>query len=460
MKLPLDMLKNFFMFILPVTVYYLAGKQGLPENFSLYAAITVWAVYCWASSFVSSTMVAIVLPILYIVSGIAKPSSVFASWGSTVPWLCFSGIIIGHMLLKTGLANRLAYKCILVSGNRFYNTLFGLVLCGLIIAPLIPTALGKVSIFCVLGIGLANALEFDANSKESASIMLTCFLAVAPPSLCFLTGCVQIPSSIQIMTQASGISVSWFEYAWQNFLPALLYSLSSFALMLFILRPANKNINIAIIMDKYHELGPISLNEKKAIILLLFTLIFLATDSWHQINVAWGMTLIATFLFLPGLNLLSNKDFDQMNLSVLFFIGGAMSIGSVAADIGVAKQLAETVVQLFSIQEKILYLWVSYFFGILTLFFLTPMTGLAALSIPLTEIALKVGIDPRAMLYSFIYGMDQYTLPYQYAVLLFLYSYRRLKMVYLVKLLIGKAVMTTVLIFPLLLLYWKLIGLW
>ncbi len=452
--------KSLLLLIIPAAAYYICKSYGLRQDYAIYAAITSWAVYCWASLMLSSAMVGVALPVMYLLSGIAGVNVVFAPWGNMLPWFCLSGMLIGHMLLKTGLANRVAYKCILISGDRFYNVLFGIMIAGFLVSPLIPTALGKMAIFCALGLGIANAMQLDPLSKESSALMLTCLFAVAPPSYCFLTSCVQVPASVQLMTQASGIKVTWFEYAWHNFLPAVIYSFLCFGAMLAVLRPDNHGGGRATIAEKYQALGKMGRDEKKAMVILAITLLFLVTDSWHQISLAWGMVLITLLMFLPGVDLLENSDFEKVNLAMLFFIAGAMSIGSVAVHIDIAKQLAENIAGLFQFGEKVFYLWLSYFSGIIMLFFLTPTTSLIALSVPLTEVALKLGIDPRAMLYSFIFGMDQYIFPYQYGVVLLLYSYERLGMRHLMLVLAGKAIVATAVFFPLILFYWKIIGLW
>lgn len=184
------------------------------------------------------------------------------------------------------------------------------------------------------------------------------------------------------------------------------------------------------------------------------------TDSLHGISHVWGMCFIAFVLFLPYIDLLNEKDFEKTNFSTLFFITGAMAIGSVATELGIAKMIAGKVTEFLIFNIPVFYLIISCFLGMITLLFLTPMTGLATMSVPITELSLQLQIDPRVFLYSFNYGMDQFFFPYQYGVVLFLYSFQRVKLKYLLQVLSVKVLVATLVFFPLAMLYWYVIGLW
>ena len=452
--------KNAFMFAIPFLVYYFSYSSGLSDIYSLYLAITLWAIYVWMNSIISVTMVSIALPMLYMIFNVAPADIVFLPWSGTVPWLCLSGILLGQMMLKSGLAARIAYKCILLFGDSILKILLGLMFASFIIAPLIPTALAKMALFCAIGVGFCEALKIPDASKESAAIMLTLYISVTGTAYGFLTGCIQVPASIQLMKSVSGINVSFFDYLYHNFIPATIYVGVGFIVMFLVLKPRNIDGITEIITDKYEKLGKISFDEKKAIVVFILTLLYLITDPIHKINAAWGMTFIALMLFMPGIRLLDNSDFEKTNFSMIFFIGGALSIGSVASAIGISRDLANLIGGLFSSGDVLMHAFVSYMMGILTLFFLTPMTGMATMAVPITELAMKINIDPRLMLYSFNYGMDQVLFSYQYALILLLVSYNRVKKEYLFNVLFLKLLATTFIVFPIILCYWKLIGLW
>ena len=96
----------------------------------------------------------------------------------------------------------------------------------------------------------------------------------------------------------------------------------------------------ATLQTKYQELGPVTSEQKRAAILMLVTLILLATDKLH--GVAAGLVLIGvTFAaFLPGVRLLDGPKFSKVNFAPLFFIMGCMTIGSAGGFLKVTTWIA------------------------------------------------------------------------------------------------------------------------
>lgn len=456
----LKLLKSIGSFAAAFLVYFAAKAGGVEEAFCLYAAITAWAVYCWVTNIISATIVATVLPVLYLAFGVADAATVFSPWATSVPWLCFGGLMIGQMMEKSGLATRLAYKCMMLAGDSFFKLLVSLMLAGYVIAPLIPTVLGKAAIFFTLAVGICNVLKIEPYTKNSAAIFMTCFVAVTGPSYGFLTGCAQIPAAVLLLESVTHVKITWFDYAYHNFVPSLIYSAVSFLAVLLVLRPGKLYGIKEVVDEKYHELGPMSTAEKKSSVLLLITLILLMTEAWHGINAAWCMMMIAVVPFLPGIELLDSKDIDRISFPLLYFLAGAMSVGAVAAKIGVAAKIAEIAAGFLVSDYTAIHLSSSFILGIITVLFLSPTTGMAALCVPLANLALEIGLDPRALLYPFFYGMDMYFMPYQYGLTLLLVSYKRVSLKDMSTVLLMKILLSIIVLLPFSLFYWRLIGLW
>jgi di/tricarboxylate transporter len=417
-------------------------------------------VYSWVTGVLNATLVAMVLPVLYLTLGVADAATVFSPWATTVPWLCLGGLILGQMMEKSGLATRLAYKCMLLAGDSFMKTLLALMLTGYIIAPLIPTVLGKATIFFTLGAGMCNVLKLSPDSKESAAIFMTCAVAVACPAYGFLTGCAQIPAAILLLESVTQLKITWFDYAYHNFVPSLVYSAVSFTAMLLILRPQNLEGIRKVVAEKYQALGPMSLVEKKAACLLILTLLLLITETQHGVNAAWCIMLAAAVPFLPGMNLLESSDLEKISFSLLYFVAGAMSVGAVAAKIGVAVKIAAAASVFLAAGHAIVHMVSSFFLGIVTVIFLSPTAGMTSLCVPLANLALEMSLDPRAFLYPFFYGIDMFFMPYQYGLALLLVSYKRISLKYMTQVLLLKILLSSLILLPFSIFYWHLIGLW
>ena len=134
-------------------------------------------------------------------------------------------------------------------------------------------------------------------------------------------------------------------------------------------------------------------------------------------------------------------------------------MGAVAAEVGIAGQVSALASEFLKDGQIYTQLASSFFLGILSVTFLSPTTGLAAMSIPLTKIALNLGIDPRLMAYSFFFGNDLYFMPYQYGILLLLVSFKRIQTKYITQVLAVKALLSILIVLPAMLLYWYILGL-
>ena len=370
------------MLLIPFTVFGLCQNADLSDKFSFYVALTLWAIYCWVSNIVNTTIIAMFLPILYLSFDVADSRTVFAPWGSTVSWLCLGGLFLGKMLIKCGLILRVSYKCMLFSSGSFIRILLGIMIAGFLVAPLIPSALGKCTIFFILGTGICVSLDISPESKTSATIFMTCLFAVTGPSYAFLTSCAQAPVAIQLMESVCNVKTTWFEYAYHNVVPSLIYTVVSFVSILLSLRPGKLPGIKNVIEEKYAALGPLSKDEKKAITILILILLLLVSESLHKINAAWCMMFLAFIMFLPGVDLLHSDDVDKVSFSLIFFLAGAMSIGAVAAEIGIAEKVTSYATLFLSTDEAFIHIAVFFFLVCCVCFFFHQSQDLPRLAYP------------------------------------------------------------------------------
>lgn len=443
---------------IPIALAFVPTTAVFTKPISLFLSITLWAMFSWMFSLVPETVVGFILPILYIVAGVATPNDAFSPWLSNVPWVCFGGVVMGHIMLNTGLAKRIAYKAILVTGGTYKRTLVGILLGGLIMAPLIPSIMAKISIFSVIGIAICQALNLKPKSRAAAGVMMTSFIAVSGPKLSYLTGAADNTLAMGLVAKVTGTMITWGEFALHNAIIGIIYSFISLLIVFIVLKPETEFDSVDVMKAHYKELGPISFEEKKAAIMILATFILMATDSLHHIDVGWILMMLAAITFFPKVGLFQSEQLSKMNFSMLFFICGAMSIGAVAAKVGVVKLAANALLPL--LQGNQLYTFISvYFFGVIMKFFLTPLAATSMFMTTIAETAVKLGLHPYSLVYVFKYGIDQYVFPYEYAVLLYIYSFGYISLNHIFKVMIPRIFTTAVFLAVVAYPYWKLCGL-
>ena len=437
--------------LMPPTPLY--TKQVL-----LFLSVTVWAMFSWMFGVIPEIVVGFSLPVLYIVTGVVSPADAFSPWVTNVPWISFGGLILGHAMMSTGLAKRIAYRAILLTGGTYRRTLAGMMLGGLIISPLVPSIIGKAAIFSVIGVAICQALNLPALSRGATGVMMTAFLAVAGPKLSYLTAAGDNPLAMGLVAKVTGTMITWGEFALHNAVIGILYSFLGLGIVFLTIKPEKEFDSVDVIKSRYRELGPMLGAEKRTAILLAVVLLLMVTDFIHKVDVGWILVLGAAMLFVPGVGVLKPDQLAKINIFVVFFVAGAMCIGPVAAKVGVVKVMAGLLMPL--LKGSTLYTFVSvYFFGVVLKFFLTPLAATAMFISTIAEIAIQLGLHPYSLVYVFKYGIDQYIFPYEYAVLLYVYSFGYFSLQSVFRVMIPRIFVTAVFLVVVAYPYWKLCGL-
>lgn len=104
--------------IISCIIISLPFTTSIDYLYQKYLAITLWAVMMWMFELIPEEIVAIMLPVIYLVFGIVKQDVAFNSWVSGTPWITLGGLIIGVMIVKSGLVIRIAYKALLLAQGR------------------------------------------------------------------------------------------------------------------------------------------------------------------------------------------------------------------------------------------------------------------------------------------------------------------------------------------------------
>lgn len=443
---------------IPLIIFLVPPTPVYTKQILNFLAVTVWAVCSWIFGIIPEVVVGFLLPVIYIVAGAAKAQDAFAPWLTNVPWIAFGGLILSAMMMSTGLATRIAYKAILITGGTYKRTLAGIMLGGLIIAPLIPSIMGKAALFAIIGIAICQALNLEAHSKTASGIMLGAFLAVAGPKLSWLTGSGDTPLAMGLVAKVTGTMITWGEFALHNALIGVIYSILALLILYVTIKPDKEFDAVAVIRARYQDLGPMTLNEKKASAILVIALILMATDFIHKVDVGWILMIVAGVVFLPGVGVMKAEQLNKTNFAMVFFVAGAMSIGPIAAKIGIVKIMSDMLIP-FLKGGSFATIASVYFFGVVLKFFLTPLAATAMFVSTIAEIAIQLGIHPYLLVYVFKYGIDQYIFPYEYAVLLYIYSFGYMSLSSIFKVMIPRIFVTALFLILIAYPYWKLCGL-
>ena len=443
--------------LIPLAIYLLGPSWGLTPKLVLFFAITVWGILGWITETLPENLVAILMPAFYVVFHLGNGKQIFAPWGSQIPWLVIGGMMMGMIMMQTGLAKRIALFSIRISGFSFTKVMVGLLLAGFIISPFVPSVMGKAAIITVICLGICDALKLEKGSREGASVLMVGFLAVACPKLAYQTGGGDVVMALNIASKSTGVMVGWSEYFIHNFPLIVLYSALSLATILLIMRPKlNGNLK-DYINNQYTALGPIKPEETKSIVILVTMLLLMATSNYHGVNSGYILLFMGASCFLPGVDLLNQEKLSKMNFGVIFFVVGSMCIGSAAKVAGVSSWVQELVLPYMD-GSTTSTLSTVFLVGAASNFFLTPLAAIATLTAPIVELCQNFGISPSKGVYSLLLGLDQYIFPYEFAILIYFYTFGYMKVKQLILVFGARALVAFVFFLITAIPYWNMVG--
>ena len=145
MKWVISMILAILPLMIPTSEMYTVQAQR-------FLAITILGIAILAFELMASFGVAIMLPSLWVITGVTNITTAFSSFSSTNALTVLGALFLSVVLDQTGLLKRLGYWCLIKAKGSFVSTMWAL-----FIAILLINAVGFV-MTAVLGFTFAYAL--------------------------------------------------------------------------------------------------------------------------------------------------------------------------------------------------------------------------------------------------------------------------------------------------------------
>ena len=438
----------------PLCILLLPTSEMFTAEIRLFLAVTICAILLWATEPVHLIVPSLILPPAYILLGLAKPAEVYSPWSQAIPWLLIGGYIISAVFEKTGLMKRVAYWCIIKAGGSYKGILFGILFSGMLIALLVPSNSGRVALYCALTYGICKALDLKPHSNAASAIMMCGFFAAIAVAFMYMTG-----SDTIIMTQEMlkeyGYGFTWLEYAKLNVPIFIIWGVIQVFILLVMLKPDSEIQAKTYFVDAYNALGKWSRDEKKMAVIFLLIFGLLIQGSLAP---QWIFLFAACICFLPGIELADESTLKQVNYSMLIFVTSTMAIGTVATKVGAGQWVADAVFPIMSAGGTVFTYFSVWLIAVVINFLLTPLAAVASLSVPMIELSLKLGVNPITVIFTFLQGLNQVIFPYEYALVLLMFSYCMISMKNLMKVFGVRMAVNLLFILLIAMPYWGLLG--
>lgn len=438
-------------------IFFFIPEQGIyTHEVRYFMTITVFGLCLAAFELVHIMFISIVMPSLWVFFKVASAEVVMSPWVGTTFLMIVGALFMAATLEDCGLLQRIAYYLMCKVKGSYFWLLFSIMLVTILINILTsgrgylvmaPLAAG----LCMslggmnkrLGAGLATAVMLGGAQSHTYTYYAIGWGIIQKAGTGYLAPGDITPLSILL-------------HCW----PLFVVSLITLCIVSKWFKPEEAIGDITFFQEKLSKMGNITKREKTNAVMLALVLIYIFTINIHKLDLNLGFALIPWMVYLPFLDGADANTMKKMNMPIIFFVAACMSIGVVAADLGLGTPLIATCQSLLDGSTSPVAI-VSIVFGVTFLlnFVMTPMAIMALLGAPLFELVTSMGFSPIPFAYTINACVEAILLPYEYVPYLLIYSFGMISMKDFIKVNVLRSILFFLGIIGLLVPYWMLIGL-
>ncbi|MBQ3119534.1 MAG: SLC13 family permease [Peptococcaceae bacterium] len=422
--------------------------------------ITIFAVAVLAFELLEPIAVAIILPVFWILSGTTTFAVAFSPYGTSSIWIAIGAMAFVMMIQDTGILTRLGYYIFVKVKGSFSKAMFALYIACLLVSFV---SMAQAQMLCfALAYALWSTLGLKPTDRETMVLVLVTILGAIQAAV-FL----YCPMSVAIMngsTQAiiPGFNLTLSEVMWYN-MPVFFVSLFMIWLSLLWYKRGPKNENLATensyvyFKNEYDKLGKIKPAEIKALLLVMFVVLTVLTQSIHGLEAVYAFLIALILGFLPGINIGKTAVIKKVPWDAIILAGSFMAIGSVGGSLGLNQIITAVCVPIVSALGEYWSVLGTTVMGTLSNFILSPFAMMAVLPAPIAQYCTAVGFDPVVHIMALYNAKDIVFFPYEYPAYLLLFSFGMISMNNFTKVCTFKAIVSLIAVVVILMPWWSIV---
>ena len=454
-----------FGFVVLVAIIILVVEPfDLPNGLSTSAALILLVVGALATGLISEQITILIFFLLAMLLAIASPQVVFSGFYSGAFWLVFGGLIIGAAVETTGLGDRIARTLIEYISGSYKWVVAAIVLINCIFIFLMPSTLSRVVLLIPIITSLSEQMGYSRGSKPANGLVMATVLTAYLCSTSVLPA--NVPNNVLMGASETflDVRIRYFEYFLLHFpILGLLKAIIIWACVVYLFKPSNPGTKMPANKVRVLEKTKAKLlqEEKRILILLMGALISWATDSVHGITPAWVSLAFGILCLFPKLGLVSPAEFrEKVTMGPLLYVAGIIGIGAVVADSGLGDYLSKVMIGASNLSpEKPIEGFIVLSSVAMFLSFFSTMPGIPAIMIPLApDLQAASGLPLKTVVMTQVVGFSTVWLPYQVPPIIVGMQLAGVPMGVGVKVTSLIAILSIILLTPLLVLWWQFLG--
>lgn len=387
-----------------IVICILPPQAGLPIAGQRMLGILLFAIIIWMTEAVSypvsATMIAAITAILLGFSpDIVNPNklmgtkaalSLAISGYSSSAWaLVAAAMFISVAMTKTGLDRRIALMVLSKVGAKTSRIYVGVIFTGFILAFFVPSSTARVACLIPIIVGIVNNLNIDRHSMFASLLVIGAAQADTFWNIMIQTAAAQNLVAVGFISSTLHANIAWIDWL----IAAGPFSLIGVTIYYFLSKKLLKPEFDVLeggdeqIRKMKAEIGPMTIQEKKLLVISVVLLFFWATGGHlHNIDTATSTIIAVALFFTPGIDIIDWKYAQsRIGWGTIVMFGAGISLGSALLKTKAAVWLAQQAVSIFHLESAPIFLLLAVMglFLILVHIGFASATALASSMIPI-----------------------------------------------------------------------------
>jgi sodium-dependent dicarboxylate transporter 2/3/5 len=316
----------------------------------------------------------------------------------------FASIVVGMAFTKTGLTRRLAFKVLMISGERTSMILLGTFIVTAALTHIMAHTAVAATMYPLLVTIYGLYGEGDRKTKFGKCLFMGMAYVAGAGSIVTLLGAARGAVAIGFFKGVIGREITFFELTWYMFPIGWIMVFVLWGFFMLILKPEKKLIpgirKTAVKMNA--DLGGITRMEILAAVIVGLMIIAMGSRSFIPALAAVDKTaiiLVSTALFFL-FKILDINDLEEVPWNIILLFGGAMSIGFCLYETKAAEWLAINWLTMFQDSHWFVFVMGMAFFVMIMTNFIMNVAAIA-ISLPVALVmAPYLGVAPEVILFS------------------------------------------------------------
>jgi len=316
----------------------------------------------------------------------------------------FASIVIGLVFTKVGLTKRLAYKMLIIVGEKTSMIYLGCFVVTAALTHIMAHTAVAATIYPLLLSIYALYGEGNKQTKFGKGLFIGMAYVAGAGSIVTLLGAARGAVAIGFYNDVVGKNISFFELSYYMFPIGWLMTFLLWGFFMVFMKPEKKVIPG--LREKARqlnaELGGITTKEILAALIVFGAILVMSLQSFipalQPINKT-AIILVSTILFFIT-GILKVEDLEAIPWNIILLFGGAMSIGFCLWDTGAAKWLAVNWLTMFKEASWFVFVMSIAFFVLMMTNFIMNVAAIA-ISLPVAlVIAPYLHVAPEVILFA------------------------------------------------------------